>query len=1347
MNKEISNERRGLLFTAVVALVFLAVIAFMPRTPKTQAVNKKQPYNHTGADGVTRSENPNLPYYDVRLEDDENAKQAMQASREKSGKALTNLIAVKQEMRNGEAALRQRVPTLKVEYNDDLRVPEVIGTDVLTRTALAETGIPAVKKHAEAVRSFLRSNNSLIGLGDSQIDSLKVIADYTNPDGNLSYVDLGQEINGVPVFRGEIRAAITKDGQIFRMINNLAPGLDYQSLSAEFGRPEDAVFVAARYIDREATADDVKVTGTKHNGNMTEFAPGQFDWPTLAEKMYFPTEPGVAVPAWRVLFWEPVAAYYVVIDTEGRLLWRKNLTNDQTQAATYNVYNSDSPAPSSPTTALPGANFQAPAIPRVSFTLIGNEAPNPGMNNLGWITDGTNGVNGHTDGNNVEAGLDRVAPNGVDAPVPGTNRVFNFDYNPAPGNPGPGDDPLTVAFQNGMVVNMFYWTNIFHDRLYQVGFTEQARNYQNSNFGRGGLEGDRITIEGQDISGTNNANFSIAADGVRGRGQMFRFTGPTPNRDSGIDNDVLVHELAHGLSQRLIGNATGLGNNRGGSMGEGWSDFYARLLLSTADEDINGIYSTGGWVTLQFAGQAFTNNYYYGIRRFPYAVKTNLGGPMMRPHNPLTFADIDPAQINVTDGAFAPTTLPISTSATEVHNAGEIWCMALLEVRARIITRLGFATGNQRMLQLTTDGMKMTPTSPSFTQAKNAILAASQALGGSDTGDIWAGFATRGMGFLSSDSTANSVVVQTFDLPNAVVASSGFSVSDAPGDNDGFPEPGENVLLTVPVVNNTGNTVNNVMATVTGGGSANYGNIANGATETRQIAYTVPSGAACGGLHQVSITVTTDIGSQAAVTREFRLGAPVGGAPVTFSNSTVTNLPNGQPATTSGPAAPYPSNITVSGLTGNKLITLEITGITHTFPGDLDMLLVGPGGQKYIFLSDSGSTGDVSNLTFSLNDAAAAQPSTTQWVAGTFRPYNTGANDLFDPPAPAGPYTNAAPAGTDTFTSVFGTTGSAMNGTWSLYIDDDAGGDFGTMAGWKLTFEANDYACSVGNGNNKPIADFDGDNKTDASIFRTGTWWINKSMGGTSTLPFGNTTDMLVPNDYDADNKADIAVFRDGVWYILNSSNGAVQIFTWGIAGDTPVPADYDGDGDADAAVYRNGTWYVRSSTGGIQSAGNWGIAGDVPVRGDFDGDGKSDFAVRRITNVPVAGATDYFILYSNGSGSSTVRWGSSSYQSAIGDYNGDNKDDIGVAYTLSGNMIWAVKNADNTVQFDGAQWGSAGDIAVTGDYDGDGKYDMAIFRPSNATWYIRQSSNSTQTTIVWGISTDVLVPRSYQTP
>jgi hypothetical protein len=202
-------------------------------------------------------------------------------------------------------------------------------------------------------------------------------------------------------------------------------------------------------------------------------------------------------------------------------------------------------------------------------------------------------------------------------------------------------------------------------------FTEAARNFQQDNFGRGGLGNDFVRAEAQDSSGTNNANFSTPPDGSLPRMQMFIFTGPNPDRDGDLDQEIVLHELTHGTSNRLHANASGLNSNTSRGMGEGWSDFYGRALLSTADEDVNGLYASGGYATLQL-GPLGTDNFYYGIRRFPYAVKTAVG-PNGKPHNPLTFADTDPAQINTTDGAFPESPLGFSgNGATEVHNLGEI---------------------------------------------------------------------------------------------------------------------------------------------------------------------------------------------------------------------------------------------------------------------------------------------------------------------------------------------------------------------------------------------------------------------------------------------------------------------------------------------------------------------------------------------------------------------------------------------------------------------------------------------------------------------------------------------------
>ena len=625
------------------------------------------------------------------------------------------------------------IPTLKVEYNSDIRIPEVIGTDVERgRAFLTMQTRPAGEKHADVLINFLKQNNALVGATDRQIDTLKIFADYTNPDGNLSFVELEQYIHGIPVFRGGVKAGFTRAGEMVRVINNLAPGLDYSRVSTNFGDPIDAVRFAAPLANYTLKNNDALPNESASTDNVIKFGAGG-DWDISAEKMYFPTEPGVAVPAWRVLIWRPTNAYYVIIDAySGTMLWRKNITEDQTQTGTYNVYANttsmtrslDSPQPITPGPLSPALGTQGVFQNRTDVTLIGNEG-NLSFNNLGWITDNTNGANGHTDGNAVQAGLDIDGTNGVDAPVPGNKRVFTFAYNPPPGNPAPGDAPSTPALRSGGVTQLFYLNNRYHDALYLLGFNEASRNFQNDNFGRGGGAFDRVSAEAQDSAGTNNANFSTPSDGGRGRMQMFVFTNSPVNRDGDFDADVVFHEFSHGLSNRLIGNSGGLGTTRARGMGEGWGDFIASCLLSEPTDPINGIYTTGAYDTFQVAAFGIgANNGYYGIRRLPYAPIRFTGGPQNRPFNPLTAIDAAPG-CSINDGAFAALG---GGACDEVHNGGEVWVSLLFEVRAQLITRLGHVAGNQRMLQIVVNGMKLSPLNPNFQQERDAMITAAQAL-------------------------------------------------------------------------------------------------------------------------------------------------------------------------------------------------------------------------------------------------------------------------------------------------------------------------------------------------------------------------------------------------------------------------------------------------------------------------------------------------------------------------------------------------------------------------------------------------------------------------------------------
>lgn len=136
--------------------------------------------------------------------------------------------------------------------------------------------------------------------------------------------------------------------------------------------------------------------------------------------------------------------------------------------------------------------------------------------------------------------------------------------------------------------------------------------------------------------------------------------------------------------------------------------------------------------------------------------------------------------------------------------------------------------------------------------------------------------------------------------------------------------------------------------------------------------------------------------------------------------------------------------------------------------------------------------------------------------------------------------------------------------------------------------------------NRSAAADFDGDGRSDVSVFRPsdGTWHMLQS--GTSTysvVQFGANGDKVVSGDYDGDGRADAAVFRpsSGNWYVLRSSDGGWSVTNWGITTDKPVPGDYDGDGRTDMAVYRNGTWYIKRSSGGIDYQ-QFGLSSDIPV-------------------------------------------------------------------------------------------------------------------------------------------------------
>jgi subtilisin-like proprotein convertase family protein len=169
-----------------------------------------------------------------------------------------------------------------------------------------------------------------------------------------------------------------------------------------------------------------------------------------------------------------------------------------------------------------------------------------------------------------------------------------------------------------------------------------------------------------------------------------------------------------------------------------------------------------------------------------------------------------------------------------------------------------------------------------------------------------------------------------------------------------------------------------------------------------------------------------------------------GGFPYAFTNSNPITIPS------SGPASPYPSSITVSGVPAvASTIVVQLTNINHAFSSDVDILLRGPLGQTVVLISDTGGSGAWVGVTLELNDdASQSLPTTTvDTPSGAYRPTNFSdgvpPSDSYPSPAPPGPYGSALAA----------FEGKDPNGTWHLFVVDDDPGAAGAIYSWTIFFD------------------------------------------------------------------------------------------------------------------------------------------------------------------------------------------------------------------------------------------------------------------------------------------------------
>ncbi|HSI87706.1 MAG TPA: hypothetical protein VK918_01540, partial [Pyrinomonadaceae bacterium] len=183
----LSRARKGLISTIVVLALF-TVLTLIPSYFPSDAVT-------TGKGLIERTSThvPGLENFDIRTDKTHESAQRIEAFRASAGRTASAIADTRDGFVRGEDALRTRVSSLKIEYTERLGIPEVITPDMWKSNIERLTGASGMKR-ADLLRNFARQNNELIGMEPGQIDELKVLADYENPNGYLGFAHLEQRI-------------------------------------------------------------------------------------------------------------------------------------------------------------------------------------------------------------------------------------------------------------------------------------------------------------------------------------------------------------------------------------------------------------------------------------------------------------------------------------------------------------------------------------------------------------------------------------------------------------------------------------------------------------------------------------------------------------------------------------------------------------------------------------------------------------------------------------------------------------------------------------------------------------------------------------------------------------------------------------------------------------------------------------------------------------------------------------------------------------------------------------------------------------------------------------------------
>lgn len=581
------------------------------------------------------------------------------------------------------------------------------------------------------------------------------------------------------------------------------------------------------------------------------------------------------------------------------------------------------------------------------------------------------------------------------------------------------------------------------------------------------------------------------------------------------------------------------------------------------------------------------------------------------------------------------------------------------------------------------------------------------------------------------------------------------------------PDPGEVVTVNLTVANNgTAATVNCVGTLQVSGGVTspsapqNYGVIPVGGSVVRPFTFTVSG--SCGGQVIASLQLQDGASNEGTVSY----------APLTIGTTNTVSFSNPAAITIVDNAAgsPYPSNITVSGITSFSRVTVSLTGLSHTFPDDIDIILVAPGGaQKAYVMSDNGSGTDIVGVNLTFDDNAAAALSTATITSGTYKPSNLDTTtDVLPAPAPAGPYATSF--------ATFNGLGAGANGTWSLYVRDDVGTDSGSISGgWSISFLTPTCSSSCGGGNIPPVSNAGTDQNVNSctNVMLNGSGssdpdsgpnplsfaWsqtagptvvINNPTSATPTFEAPNVattavlTFQLTVSDGAAMNSDTInvtanhvaGVHVDTVGLYTNAGNtfflrncngpGPADVTTFfGPNALIPLRGDWDNNGTDTVGVYdpATGSFFLRNANtpGPADIAFTFGPANRLPIVGDWDGNGTVTVGI-----YDTATGT-FFLRNSNTPGAAdlTFTFGAGGATPLAGDWDGNGSTTIGIYIEASGVFFLRNTNTPGGADVIFSYGPGTGFKPLTGNWDGIAGDTIGIFAPATGACFLRNTNSS----------------------